>query len=137
TPLLSLAAKLRLATEPSRRTQPDPQESFAAFLRRRLRAGVLPLGTAVALAPAALPLGDAMALGIYAGDPRELAVGYAFPSVHDLEREHGSVLRGLRRGRQRSGDAAAAGPRRLIAFRGGAAAFAGRLAAGLDLATGC
>src|SRR5262245_49062719 len=36
TPLFSPAAKLRLATEPFRRPRPDPDESFAAFLRRRL-----------------------------------------------------------------------------------------------------
>jgi oxygen-dependent protoporphyrinogen oxidase len=137
-PLLSAAAKVRLATEPWRPAprapdSPSPDESFAAFLRRRLGAGVLPLG-------------DAMALGIYAGDPEELAVGYAFPTLHALERRHGSLLRGLRRSRRVSGPAGKpageasaepAGPRRLIAFRGGAAAFAGRLAAGLELATGC
>jgi len=116
TPLLSPAAKLRLATEPFRRARPDADESLASFLRRRLGRGVLPLG-------------DAMALGIYAGDPGELSVGYAFPSLHALERDHGGLLGGMRRSR--------ATPRHLVAFRHGAAAFAGRLAAGLDLATGC
>ncbi len=120
-PLLSLAAKLRLATEPWRgasRRQPPDEEVFADFLRRRLGAG-------------ALPFGDAMALGIYAGDPEELAVGYAFPTLRALEREHGSLFAGLR-ARPRT-----AAPRGLVGFRTGAAAFAGRLASGLDLATGC
>jgi len=121
TPLLSPAAKLRLLTEPFRRARPDPDESFAGFLRRRLGAGTLPLG-------------DAMALGIYSGDPDELAVGYAFPSLHAMEREHGSLFAGLRKSR---GEGTPATARQLIAFREGAGAFARRLAAGLDLATGC
>lgn len=121
TPLLSPAAKLRLLSEPFRRARPDPDESFAAFLARRLGRGTLALG-------------DAMALGIYSGDPEELAVGYAFPRLHAMEREHGSLLAGLRSSR---GEGIPATARRLIAFREGAGAFARRLAGGLDLATGC
>lgn len=119
TGLLSPAAKLRLAGEPWRPAVPDPAESFANFFRRRL-------------GPQALErFGDAMVLGIYAGDPEELAVGYAFRRVHALEREHGSLLRGLRK-------AAAAGirPPGLVSFRGGLGAFAGRLAQGLEVETG-
>ncbi len=121
TPLLSPAAKLRLLTEPFRRASADPDESFARFVRRRLGAG-------------ALPLGDAMALGIYSGDPEELAVGYAFPRLYIMEREHGSLFAALRESR---GAGSPAAPRHLVAFRAGAAAFAQRLAVGLDLATGC
>ncbi|HVT57894.1 MAG TPA: protoporphyrinogen oxidase [Thermoanaerobaculia bacterium] len=119
TPLLSWRAKGRLATEPWRRRGPGPQESVAAFFRRRLGSETLPLA-------------DAMGLGVYAGDPDELAIGFAFRLAYALEREHGSLLRGLSRG---SGGGRRRPPR-LIGFRGGFGALAERLAAGLDLRCG-
>lgn len=124
TRLLSLGGKLRLASEPWRRrpsgpeadTGPDPEESVASFFRRRL-------------GPQALErFGDAMVLGVYAGDPEELAVGYAFRRVHALEREHGSLLTGLRKSAGR--------PPGLVSFQGGLGAFARRLAQGLEAETG-
>ncbi len=124
TPLLSFGGKARLATEPWRRRGPGPHESVAAFFHRRL-------------GREALPLADAMGLGVFAGDPEELAIGFAFGRAYALEREHGSLLRGLvhaaRRGaRPRS----ARVPRHLLGFRGGFAALAARLAAGLDIRYG-
>jgi oxygen-dependent protoporphyrinogen oxidase len=124
TPLLSFGGKARLATEPWRRRGPGPHESVAAFFHRRL-------------GREALPLADAMGLGVFAGDPEELAIGFAFGRAYALEREHGSLLRGLvhaaRRGaRPRS----ARVPRHLLGFRGGFAALAARLAAGLDVRYG-
>jgi oxygen-dependent protoporphyrinogen oxidase len=125
TRLLSPAAKLRLAGEPWRPPLPETaetsarEESVADFFRRRLGPQVLER------------FGDAMVLGVYAGDPEELAIGYAFRRVHALEREHGSLLRGLRK-------AAAAGikPPGLVSFQGGLGAFAVRLAQGLEVETG-
>lgn len=117
TPLLSAGAKLRLATDPWRSRGPGPQESVAAFFRRRLGPGVERLA-------------DAMVLGIYAGDPEELAVGYAFRRVHALERDHGSLFAGLRR-------SAGARPPGLVSFQGGLATFADRLTKGLEVETGC
>lgn len=117
TPLLSLRGKLRLATEAWRRRGPGPQETIAAFFHRRLGAETLPLA-------------DAMALGVYAGDPAELAIGAAFPRAYALEAEHGSLLRGQKVAR-RSG----VRPPRLVAFRGGWGRFAERLADGLSVHT--
>ncbi len=112
-PLFTWRGKARLATEPWRRRGSGPHESVAAFFHRRL-------------GREAAPLADAMGLGVFAGDPDELAVGFAFRRAYALEREHGSLLRGM----LRAGPAAA---RRLFAFRGGFAALAQRLADGLDL----
>ncbi|HEY0782753.1 MAG TPA: protoporphyrinogen oxidase, partial [Thermoanaerobaculia bacterium] len=84
TPLLAAGAKLRLASEPFRRRGPGPDESVGAFFARRV-------GRATAA------LADAMVLGIYAGDPQELRIGYAFERVHTMEREHGSLFAALRR----------------------------------------
>ncbi len=116
TPLLSARAKLRLAAEPLRRRRGDPGESVAAFFRRRL--GPEPVGTLV----------DALVLGIYSGDPAELAIGHAFPRLHAMEREHGSLFAGARKG--------GLGPQRLVGCRGGWSAFAAALAAGLEVETG-
>ena len=46
-----------------------------------------------------------MALGIFAGDARRLSLAAAFPRMAALEREHGSLIRGMiaRRGRTSSG----------------------------------
>jgi oxygen-dependent protoporphyrinogen oxidase len=38
---------------------------------------------------------SAFVAGVYAADPGEIAIGHAFPRLHALEREHGSVLRGM------------------------------------------
>ena len=116
--LLSWRAKARLATEVWRRPlkSDQPDESVEAFLRRRLGA------------EAAATLGDAIVQGVYAGDPAELAVRYAYPTIWQLEREHGSLVRGLRR---RKG----APQRRLVTFRGGLERLAKRLAERMDLTT--
>jgi protoporphyrinogen oxidase len=116
TPLLTWRGKARLATEPWRRRGSGPQESVAAFFHRRL-------------GREALPLADAMGLGVFAGDPEELAMGYAFRRAYALEHEHGSLLRGMLR-------AAPGAARRLLACRGGFASLGERLAAGLDVRCG-
>ena len=125
TPLLSWRAKARLATEPWRRRGPGPHETVAAFFRRRL-------GTE------ALPLADAMSLGVFAGDPEELAIGFAFGRAYALEHAHGSLLRGvLHAARQARRSGLPRAPRRLIACRDGFEQLAWRLAAGLDVRFGC
>lgn len=54
-----------------------------------------------------------MALGVFAGDARRLSLAAAFPRMAALEREHGSLIRGMivRRGRMSSGT--------LMSFRNG------------------
>ena len=90
-PLFSLAGKLRVLAEPfiARRTAVG-DESVAAFVRRRL--GNEPLTWAV----------DPFVSGVYAGDPEQLSVRHAFPRLAALEREHGSLLRGMIAGARRS-----------------------------------
>jgi oxygen-dependent protoporphyrinogen oxidase len=127
TPLLSWRGKARLATEPWRRRGPGPHESVAAFFGRRLGGETLPLA-------------DAIGLGVFAGDPEELAIGYAFSRAYSLEREHGSLLRGMLHAARRGSRAAGGRPRaarRLIAYRGGFAELGRRLAEGLDVRYGC
>jgi oxygen-dependent protoporphyrinogen oxidase len=85
--LFSLGGKLRMACEPllpARRFAGDDDESIASFVRRRL-------GREAAERLAAPLLG-----GISSGDPEELSVRAAFPQLVAMEREHGSLVRGMR-----------------------------------------
>lgn len=123
-PLFSLGTKLRIF-----------QELFSA---RRNRIGD------VALAPfIRVHFGQEMVdqavqpfvSGIYAGDPEKLSTRHAFPRLWQLEKEHGSLLRGqIALARQRR---AAGLPRmpRLISFRRGLQALPEALAAGLPRGT--
>lgn len=124
--LLSWRGKLSLLAErfrPARRQEAD--ESVADFARRR--AG-----------PEALLLADAAVTGIHAGDPKALSVQAAFPRLAELERQYGSVLRGLGQiARQRRRQAAACGqpherPGKMWSFREGLRLLIERLQARLN-----
>lgn len=92
TRLFSLSAKLALLGEPfRRRAAATADESVADFVVRRL--GTEFLDYAV----------NPFVGGVYAGDPRRLAVRHAFPKLHALEQEHGSLLRGALARRNVSG----------------------------------
>ena len=100
TPLFPASAKLRLLREPWI-SKGDAEESIAAFVRRRLGQAFLDY----AVGP--------FVSGVYAGDPERLSVRHAVPKIADLEREHGSLIRGALAKRD-------AGPRgAMISFREG------------------
>jgi len=94
--LLSFPAKLRVLLEPWARHAPEGDESVHDFARRRL--GEEP----------ARVLADAFVGGVFAGDARALSVRSAFPALHAMEREFGSLLRALRARRAAEGGGAAA-----------------------------
>ncbi len=82
--LLSWRGKLSLMMERFRRPAMElTDESIDSFTRRR------------AGDEAADLLADAMVTGIYAGDPSLLSVHASFPRLASLEKEHGSVLKGM------------------------------------------
>jgi oxygen-dependent protoporphyrinogen oxidase len=89
TDLLTWRDRLRLAAEPLVRRRSagyGPGESMADFARRRF--GDFAADVVV----------DAMASGVFAGDPTKLELASAFPILAELEREAGSVaVAGLRR----------------------------------------
>jgi protoporphyrinogen/coproporphyrinogen III oxidase len=64
--------------------------------------------------------------GIYAGNPKKLSTRYAFPEFWELERKHGSLLRGQIAARKR-----APGSRGIFSFRGGLQTLPDTLAARL------
>lgn len=125
TPLLSAGTKWRLLTEIARRSRPPADdESIAAFVRRKFGAELLDR----VIAP--------FVSGIYAGDPERLSMRAAFPKLHELESNYGSVLRGAMKSRPAKGSPRAG----LCSFRDGMEtlprAIAARLGDSLLLRTG-
>ncbi len=57
--------------------------------------------------------------GIYAGDPALLSVREAFPKLLELERTHGSLLRGIIAGARQRRKRGQSGPAKIISFRRG------------------
>lgn len=120
TPLFSAGAKLRLIREPfvSKRAADAPEESVAAFVRRRLNAEWLER----AVGP--------FVSGVYAGDPERLSLKHAFPRMFALEQTYGSLIKGaVKLG-------STGGGRRLVSTPQGLQGLVDALAAGLDLRLG-
>ncbi|MCA8955908.1 MAG: protoporphyrinogen oxidase, partial [Planctomycetes bacterium] len=74
--------KLGLLLEPLRRRGGDPEESLAAFVGRRFGRQTVPLA-------------EALASGVFGGDAHRLEMSAAFPAITEMEREHGSLVRGM------------------------------------------
>jgi protoporphyrinogen/coproporphyrinogen III oxidase len=125
-PVLGWRGKASILAErfrpPSRTTE---DESIDAFVRRRLGAEV------------AVDLADAFVTGIFAGDPKLLSLPAALPRLAALEREHGSIFRGMSSGkRQRRREARRQGvplpgPQRMWSFPNGLRTLVDGLAAQL------
>lgn len=97
--LLSMGGKLRLLREVFQPRGSFEGESVRSFAERRFGQEVADL------------LVDPAINGIHAGDPGRLVLEYAFPSLARMERDHRSVLLGLRH--------ASREPRRVVQFPGG------------------
>ena len=83
TKLFSFPAKMRLFKEPFIKPYAgDDDESLADFVKRRL--GKEFLFYAI----------DPFVAGIFAGTPENLSTKSAFPKLHQLEQEYGSLIRG-------------------------------------------
>lgn len=81
TPLLTLGGKLRLLAELWRQVRQEDQ-TIGQWAAHRFGAGVLPLI-------------DAAVTGTFAGDYNFLSIDAVMPGVRQLEKNHGSLLRGL------------------------------------------
>jgi oxygen-dependent protoporphyrinogen oxidase len=101
TPLLSPLGKLRMIAEyfiP--RKQDDVDESLAAFVRRRFGQEMLDR------------IVQPMVGGIYTSDPEQLSLKATLPRFVELEKQYGSLIKGLRRTASREKqDANASGAR--------------------------
>ncbi len=83
--------RLRAAAELFRRSRPPQhEESVADFIRRKFGAEILDNLVAPFVS------------GVYAGDPEQLSVRSAFPSLSEWELQYGSVLRGAMKSRPAS-----------------------------------
>jgi oxygen-dependent protoporphyrinogen oxidase len=92
TRLFSWPAKLKLAGEPWRaRADAAAEESVADFVVRRLGREFLDYAV------------NPFVGGVYAGDPARLSVRHAFPKLHQIEQQHGSLIRGALARRNTSG----------------------------------
>ena len=83
TGVFSARSKLGLLKEPFIRTAAAKDESVTAFFERRLGREIVDYAV------------DPFVSGIYAGDPEKLAIRHAFPRLYELEKTHGSLLKGM------------------------------------------
>jgi oxygen-dependent protoporphyrinogen oxidase len=104
TPIFTWRGKLRMAMDlvlPRRKDGGD--ESVGAFVRRRLGREALDR------------LVEPMVAGIYTADPETISLRATFPRFYDMEREHRSLIRAMRKraraARGRGAEASAAGVR--------------------------
>jgi oxygen-dependent protoporphyrinogen oxidase len=94
TPLLTPRGKARMALDlliPPRRD--DTDESIGSFVRRRVGRQAFER------------LAEPLLSGIYAGDADRLSLLSTFPRLRDIEREHGSVIRGALAQKRQARDA--------------------------------
>jgi oxygen-dependent protoporphyrinogen oxidase len=111
-PVVSWPGKLRMALDlvlPRRRASDD--ESLQGYVERRLGSELFER------------LAQPLVSGIYGADPRKLSLAATMPRFVEMERDHGSVMRGLwaRQRTAQSGGGGASGARYglFAAFRGG------------------
>lgn len=123
--VLSWAGKLRVARELFIKARTDgADESLASFMERRFGREALDR------------IAQPMVAGIYTADPAKLSLKATFPQFMDMEREFGSVLRGMRKRAKEMHAHKAAGPRYglFVTLKGGVQALpdalAGKLAKG-------
>jgi len=83
TKLFTTRTKLAVLREPFIKARRDrAEESIAEFVKRRLNQEFLDQAI------------DALAAGVYAGDPYKLSVQQAFPRLAELEARYGSLIKG-------------------------------------------
>lgn len=120
--LFSLSAKLQLLKEPFvRRADPDLDESLAAFVNRRLGDEFLDYAI------------NPFVAGVYAGRPETLSVRSAFPRLHRLEQEYGSLIKGALLGarKRRQSAETSKSQARMFSFRNGLQTLVDALGAAL------
>jgi oxygen-dependent protoporphyrinogen oxidase len=119
--LFSWPGKLRMGLDvviPGRNGLGD--ESIASFLRRRFGQ------------EAVERLGEPLLAGIHAGDPERLSILSTFPRFRELERVHGSLVRGLWAAKPKKPAPGAKPPAAFYSLRGGLVELVEALVARLD-----
>jgi oxygen-dependent protoporphyrinogen oxidase len=121
TRLWSVRGRLRVLREPFiPAAAPDSGQSAADFVRRRLGDELYQYAI------------NPLIGGIYAGDPEQLSLRYAFPKLHALEQNYGGLIRGalgkMREAKKHKGPKV---HKRIISFRDGLAELPQLLASAL------
>ncbi len=83
--LFSITGKMRMALEFLIPARQEPDESIASFVRRRLGKEALER------------LAEPLLAGIHSGDAERLSMSFLFPRFVELEKKHGSLIRGMRK----------------------------------------
>ena len=121
--LLSWRGKLRIAGEPFAASRPAGDETIHAFAARRIGR------------EAAEVLVGSMVSGVFAGDARALSLRACFPTMWQMETDHGGLFRALlakvRQRRVRRGDALGSPLGTLTSFRDGTEELVGAAATAL------
>jgi len=107
-PLLSWRGKLRIAGDlvlPPRRDESD--ETLADFIRRRFGAEALDR------------LAEPLLAGIHSADPERQSLLMTFPRFREIERAHGSIIRGMLAARRKAQTAPKADLSPFITLKGG------------------
>jgi oxygen-dependent protoporphyrinogen oxidase len=108
TDVLSTKAKLKLLREPFDKSKSPENESVAEFFQRRLGQEVLDYAV------------DPFVSGIFAGNPDELSIKYAFPSLFKMEADYGSILKASVFGKkEKPGKFVPKGISRTVSFKNG------------------
>jgi oxygen-dependent protoporphyrinogen oxidase len=121
--LFSWPGKLRMGLDvviPGQNGHAD--ESIASFLRRRFGQEAVDR------------LGEPLLAGIHAGDPERLSILATFPRFRELERAHGSLVRGMWAAPRRRPAPGAKPPAAFYSLRGGLGELVDALVARLDAA---
>lgn len=120
TPLFSFPAKLRVVIEPMITKSDDPDQTVADFVERRLGKEILDYAI------------NPFVAGIFANKPDSLSLRHAFPVMHDMEQDYGSLIAGAifgAKNRRNSGRI----ERKLISFEEGLQILPDRLASDLEI----
>ncbi len=120
-PLIPMSAKLRVLADLFKKPLPDePSPSIAQWVEHRF-------------GKALLPFADAVFTGTYAGDIKRLKIEAVMPGLCALEKQHGSVLRGLLKKRRLAGKNKKTGLPAMTSFNAGMERLPQAMAAGLAL----
>lgn len=84
--LFSLRTKLNLFAEPFRSRMKSADETLSDFVVRRLGQEFLDYAI------------NPFVAGVYAGSPDSLSVRYGFPKLYEIEKKHGSLIKGAIKG---------------------------------------
>jgi len=118
-PLVPLPAKLRVLADLFKKPLAD-EPSVAQWVEHRF-------------GKALLPFADAVFAGTYAGDIERLKIEAVMPGLCALEKEHGSVIKGLLKKRRSAGKGKKTGLPAMTSFTAGMERLPQAMAAGLAL----